>query len=357
MGKKVSQHLTIEKINEMISFYQSPDYNWREIKSRFGISPNTFLKIMRENDVPLRKKGSKKLSSGKGSHSPAKLAETFELIDEYIESLVSERNLSDNTVLNYRADLYSFFNTIKVPYDQVKTRHVRKFLSSLSAKGYKASTRKRKLMALRSFYGFLELEGEIEFNPLRRIKTPKIDKALPQFISLEELEAMLTKARLIDRLFERNSLIIQFLFYTGLRISELRTLKLSSITDDGLIRVLGKGGKQRMIICVNSSVLEQVKDYALRNCKEYLFESTSGKPLSSSQIQRIVKRYGMLINKSLTPHKLRHSFATHLLKRGVNIRYLQLLLGHSSLNTTQIYLDIAISDIQSELKRIFAEEF
>ncbi|MHA1852411.1 MAG: tyrosine-type recombinase/integrase [Candidatus Heimdallarchaeaceae archaeon] len=355
MPKKISQHLTIEKISEMIEYYQSPYYNWRAIKQKFDMSPNTFLKIMKENNIPLRKKGSTPKSiKYKRRRFPQKLEETFELIEEYLESLISERNLSKNTVLNYRGDLYDFFSYLKVPYDQVKTRHIRKFLTQLSSRNYKASSRKRKLMALRSFYAFLELEGEIEINPLRRIRTPKTEKSLPYFITEDELKEILHRAKNDDKLYARNSLIVAFLFYTGLRISELQTLSQESITEDGLIRVKGKGSKQRMVVCINSSVLKKVQDYARRHYSQYLFESINGKPLSISQFQRIVKKYGNYLNKTLTPHKLRHSFATHLLKKGVNIRYLQVLLGHTSLSTTQIYLDVAISDIQLELQKLFA---
>ena len=350
MGKSLSQYLNTEKIDAMIKYYLSSNYDWRKVKEKFGISANTFLKIMRANNVPIRKKGSKRIVK-KRHRIPEKLEETYELIEEYLQSLVSERNLAENTIKNYRNDLYSFFKTINIEYDQIKTRHVRKFLAKLSNSGYKATSRKRKLMALKSFYRFLELEGEITTNPLRRIQTPKIEKQLPHYITKEELNQMLEIAKKKDKLYWRNELIVSFLFYTGLRVSELQLLTKHSIMDDGLIRVKGKGGKQRMAICINKSLLLKIKDYARKN-NTYLFENSNGEPLSISQIRRIVKKYGSYIGKKLTPHRLRHSFATYLLKSGLNIRYLQILLGHTSLNTTQIYLDVVISDIQSEIKKI-----
>jgi len=355
MAKAISQHLNTEMISDMIKYYKSPQYDWRKVKEKFGISPNTFLKIMRNNGVIIRKRGAKKLTCKAHNVITGVLEETFELIEEYLDSLASEKNLTENTIINYRGDLYAFFKSLKVPYTEIKTRHIRRYLAKLTEKGYKASTRKRKIMAVRGFYNFLELEEEITINPFKRIKTPKIERTLPEFVTKKELKKMLNVAKTKDILFERNSLIIEFLFNTGLRVSELQNLTKEAISSDGLIRVKGKGKKQRMAICLDPNVLKKVKDYSNRHSKRFLFETIEGKPISISQIQRIVRKYGSFINKHLTPHKLRHSFATYLLKKGLNIRYLQLLLGHASLNTTQIYLDVGITDIQEEIKRLIPD--
>ena len=347
---------TPEKIQEMIGYYKSKDYNWKEVKQRYGVSPNTFLKIMKENGIKIRNKGQQKSNSkisSKHYFRNPELIESIELVEEYLSSLKTERNLADNTLKNYKNDLYSFFRYLKISYNDIRTRQVRRFLAHLTEEGYTASSRKRKLMSIRGFYRFLEMEDEININPLKKIIAPKLDRRFPSFVTLSKIEDMFEKGKSRDEKYQRNRLIILFLFNTGVRVSEFVSIKKKDIQKNGQIRILGKGGKERITIFKNLEVFKELLDFINKNSEVYLFESNPNVPISVSQIQRIVKRYGEFVGiPNLSPHKLRHSFATDLLKEGMNIRYLQVLLGHESLNTTQIYLDVSISDIQQELEKI-----
>ncbi len=347
---------TSEKIQGMINYYKSKEYNWKEIKKRYSISPNTFLKIMKDNEVEIRKKGQQKTTSThstKHRFRSQELVESIELVEEYLNSLRTERNLSNNTLINYRNDLYSFFSFLKISYKDIRARQVRRFLAHLTEEGYTASSRKRKLMSIRGFYKFLELENEISINPLKKIITPKLERRLPTFVSMNEIKLMLEKGATEDIKFVRNRLILLFLFNTGVRVSEFVSIEKKDIQKNGQIRILGKGGKERITIFKDLEIFQETLDFISENSELYLFEIRPQVPLSVSQIQRIVKRYGNYAKiPNLSPHKLRHSFATDLLKEGMNIRYLQVLLGHESLNTTQIYLDVSISDIQQEIEKI-----
>ncbi|MHA1198906.1 MAG: tyrosine-type recombinase/integrase [Candidatus Heimdallarchaeaceae archaeon] len=352
MPKDVLYNLDLDKIQEMINFYNSKDYDWTKVKDKFDLSHNTFLKILKNNDIEIRKKGqiSKQTNLRNIRLKGPALKETANFLEEFLTSLTSERNLSIHTVKNYRSDLYHFFNEIKTPFDEIKSRHYRRYVNQLTENNFSAATRKRRLMALRSFYKFLIIENEIDFNPLIRFSSPKIEQRLPTFVTLEELEQMISQGESIDVNFERNRLILEFLFNTGVRVSEMTQITKQDISKDGVIRVFGKGGRERSVIYVNKEMLISTLEYVDQQSSKFLFETKPGIALSISQIQLIIKRYGSFIGKDdLSPHKLRHSFATHMLKEGLNIRSVQNLLGHKSLNTTQIYLNILISDTQQEI--------
>ena len=310
---------------------------------------------MKNNDIKIREKGQVRKQSKHSSNllKGANLKETSNFIEDYLTSLTSERNLSEHTVKNYRADLYHFFREIKTPFDEIKPRHFRRYINLLTENHFSAATRKRRLMALRSFYKFLVLENELDFNPLLRFSSPKIEQRLPNFVTKEELELMIERGVSVDPQYKRNKLIVEFLFNTGIRVSELIQIGKYDILQDGIIKVKGKGGKERSVIYIDKNKLKETLDYLQKNSSNFIFESKPGHPLSISQIQRIVRKYGEYIGKNdLSPHKLRHSFATHILKEGLNLRSVQNLLGHSSLNTTQIYLNILISDTQNEVEKI-----
>ena len=232
---------TSGKIQEMINYYKSKEYNWKEVKQRFGISPNTFLKIMKENEVEIRSKGQQKSSSAYSSKyrfRSQELVESIELVEEYLNSLKTERNLADNTLKNYSNDLYSFFRYLKISYKDIRARQVRRFLAHLTEEGYTASSRKRKLMSIRGFFSFLELENEISINPLKKIVTPKLERRLPSFVNSAEVDLMLEKGADEDDKFARNRLIILFLFNTGVRVSEFVSVKKKDIQKNGQIRIL-----------------------------------------------------------------------------------------------------------------------
>ena len=193
--------------------------------------------------------------------------------------------------------------------------------------------------AITSFLKFLGLE-----ELAKQIKAPKVDKRLPKFITFEEFQRLVNAAKN-----ERDKLIIEFLFYTGVRVSELVSLKKDNILwDRGFVRVYGKGGKERLVP-IPDFLLNKLKDYASKTKSDYLF------PLSTRQIERIVKEAAIRagITKKVTPHVLRHSLATTLLSKGVDIRYIQELLGHSSLSVTQVYTHVVPSKLKEIYKKVF----
>ncbi|BBL45305.1 tyrosine recombinase [Nanobdella aerobiophila] len=181
-------------------------------------------------------------------------------------------------------------------------------------------------------------------NLAKQIKAPKVDKRLPKFITLEEFQRLINAAESY-----RNRLIIEFLFYTGVRVSELVKIKKDDIIfEEGLVKVLGKGGKER-IVPIPKELLNRIKDYIEDLDSNIIF------PLSSRQVERIIKRTAIKagINKKVTPHVLRHSLATTLLSRGIDIRYIQELLGHSSLSITQIYTHVVPNQLKEIYKKVF----
>ncbi|HIP90090.1 MAG TPA: hypothetical protein EYH22_00875 [Candidatus Nanopusillus sp.] len=193
--------------------------------------------------------------------------------------------------------------------------------------------------AITSFLKFLGLE-----DLAKQIKAPKVDKRLPKFITFEEFQKLVNAAKK-----DRDKLIIEFLFYTGVRVSELVSLKKDAILwDQGFIRVYGKGGKERLVP-IPEFLLKKLRDYVNKINSEYIF------PLSARQVERIVKNTAIRagITKKVTPHVLRHSLATTLLSKGVDIRYIQELLGHSSLSVTQVYTHVVPSKLKEIYKKIF----
>ena len=193
--------------------------------------------------------------------------------------------------------------------------------------------------AITSFLKFLGLE-----DLAKQIKAPKVNKRLPKFITFEEFQKLVNAAKN-----KRDKLIIEFLFYTGVRVSELVSLKKNNILwDQGFVRVYGKGGKERLVP-IPEFLLRKLKEYVDKLDSEYIF------PLSTRQVERIVKNTAIraCITKKVTPHVLRHSLATTLLSKGVDIRYIQELLGHSSLSVTQVYTHV----VPSKLKEIYRKVF
>ncbi|BFI73473.1 recombinase XerC [Nanoarchaeota archaeon] len=193
--------------------------------------------------------------------------------------------------------------------------------------------------SISSFLKFLDNE-----NLAKQIKAPKVDKRLPKFITIEEFQKLLDSASN-----KRDKLIIKFLFYTGVRVSELVKIKKSDIIfEEGLVKVFGKGGKER-IVPLPKELLDEIRDYINNINTEYLF------PLSTRQVERIIKETAKKagINKKVTPHVLRHSLATTLLSKGIDIRYIQELLGHSSLSITQIYTHVIPNQLKEIYKKVF----
>ncbi|MFA6170029.1 MAG: tyrosine recombinase XerC [Candidatus Margulisiibacteriota bacterium] len=277
-------------------------------------------------------------------------------IDFYTNHLKTERNYSPHTISNYRRDL--FFLTGFFKERKVNRLSAREYLVQLEKNGFSKRSIARKLSAARSFFRFLMREKMAEVNPFDNLLTPKIPKKLPNFLYPEEL-ARLLKAPKSDPLGRRDLAILEILYSSGIRVTELAGLNLNELDlTEGEIRVFGKGSKERIVL-FGSHAVTAVKDY-LRTARPELltgqksaavFIGRRGTRLTTRQIERLIKNYAKKsgIVKKVTPHTLRHSFATHLLDGGADLRMVQELLGHVSLSTTQVYTHVT----KERLKKVY----
>ncbi|MBE9505057.1 MAG: tyrosine recombinase XerC [Proteobacteria bacterium] len=277
----------------------------------------------------------------------------------YIESfkrhLKDEMNCSPHTIRNYVSDLlqYEIFlidtdSSSRNTFMEVDHLTIRRYLADLHVKNSRSSVG-RKLASIRSFYRFLVREGLLESNPLEGIATPKAEKRLPKFFSVDDIFRLIEAAKGEKSTIARDKAILELLYSSGLRVSELESLNLNEIDlSEGMVKVMGKGRKERMIP-VGNKALEAVSEYLkCRNSfghvrdEKALFLNCRGGRLTSRSVARIVDKYlrraGVAGHGS--PHTLRHSFATHLLDAGADLRGIQELLGHASLSTTQKYTHI-----------------
>jgi len=272
-----------------------------------------------------------------------------EIIEEY-KVWLEIQGKSKNTIKTYSGIVKKFLEFLinngiiitdtKSINDSLDKNLILKFLAESKVKKKLDSNSLRLYVrAISSFLKFLDNE-----NLAKQIKAPKVDKRLPKFITYDELNKLLENTNNY-----RDKLIIKFLFYTGVRVSELIKIKKNDIIfEEGFVKVYGKGGKER-IVPIPKELLNELKDYINKINTENIF------PLSSRQVERIIKNVAEKagINKKVTPHVLRHSLATTLLSKGVDIRYIQEILGHSSLNITQIYTHV----VPNQLKEIYNKVF
>ncbi len=291
-----------------------------------------------------------------------------EKIEQFIKFLKIERNLPQNTLISYRTDLEQFnkflseyYPTVKL--QQIQTSHIRDFLTTLHSDGYSSSSMGRKIAALRSFFKFAIRNEFISSNPCSLIFSPKKKGTLPEPMSVQEIETILSLPG-NDHLSIRDKAMLETLYSTGVRVSELVGMNIDSIDFvGGTVKVKGKGRKER-IVPVGDKALEALSKYfnkrnsffvSVRNDlsvnKEALFLNNWGGRLSTESVKKIVHDYikEAAIKKNVSVHSFRHSFATHLLERGADLRAVQELLGHASLSTTQIYTHLTTT----RLKKIY----
>ena len=279
----------------------------------------------------------------------------MDYINKYIDYLKYERKLSNNTVLSYQNDLndlYLYFNEdiIKVTYKDLV-----KYINSLS--NLNARSIAHHISVINSFYTYLVNNEYIKDNPSENIKSPKLPKKLPTYLTIDEINNLLN-INLLTAYDYRNKAMLELLYATGLRISELINLEFSNIDiDNSILRVIGKGSKERLVP-FNDSASKYLKlyiDYYRNeilngNTSDYLFISNAKKPITRQGFFKIikaeVKRAG--IKKDVSPHVLRHSFATHLLANGADIRVIQELLGHSNIVTTEIYTHVVNEKVKKD---------
>ncbi len=239
----------------------------------------------------------------------------------------------------------------KLQPTQVTLTHLQQFVKELASMNMEASSQSRILSGIRSFYKYLLLEEIIDNDPTTLLEMPKIGRKLPEILSQEEIENMIKAIDLSNPLGERNKAIVEILYGCGLRVSELTELKLSSFyIEEGFVIITGKGNKQRLVP-VNARVVSQLNRYInhvrvhlkIKHGNEnILFLNKNGSKLTRAMIFTIIKQLGKLagVKKTISPHTFRHSFATHLIENGADLRAVQTMLGHSSITTTEIYTHI-----------------
>jgi len=289
-------------------------------------------------------------------------ADSNDLLDQFLSHLRIERGLSDNTVSSYSSDLVKYFAYLarvkKMPLEVIREDIAGYTGVMKKNNGYSARTIARNLSAIKMFYRFLITEGRLTENPARLLDPVKLPGRLPGTLSHDEVDRLLNCPDVKTALGQRDSAMLELLYATGLRVSELVGLHLVNLNlDPGFIRTIGKGSKER-IVPMGDKAREALKLYLTYGRRElireknipFLFLNSRGASMSRQGFWKIIKKYGIMaaITKKITPHSLRHSFATHLLEGGADLRSVQIMLGHSDISTTQIYTHVS----RERLKRI-----
>ena len=285
-------------------------------------------------------------------------------LDAFIDFLSVERGLSPNTIEAYFLDTREFLGFIshrKVDFREVTRENISDFLQFLYT-DRSPRTVGRKIVTLRTFYRFLLQDGYVDHDPTENLEAPKTWKTLPKYLTQDEVEALLSQPDRSTILGLRDRTMLEILYATGLRVTELVSLQAGEINlEAGIIRTFGKGNKERFVPLGETArdFIEEYREKALPQLRKkspsspYFFISQKGTPLSRQHFWLLLKKYGRLagIRKPLSPHVIRHSFATHLLENGADLRSVQVMLGHSSISTTQIYTHIT----RERLKKIYDE--
>ena len=291
-------------------------------------------------------------------------------IENFKNYLKLERGLSMNSIKSYEFDLIQFKNfmienAINESPKQCSSSTVKTYLyKNFSNK--KSRSQARSISALKSFFNYLLFEGEINSSPLNDIESPKIENKLPEVLTEDEIKRLISSVNLDSEFGQRNKTIIEVLYGTGIRVSELTDLKLSNIFfDENILKVTGKGNKERFVPLGKIATIEikkylNYRDKLKINSKfsDILFLNRYGRQLTRSMIFKVIKdsSKNAKIDKKISPHTLRHSYATHLLKNGADLRTIQLILGHESITTTEIYTHLDTFHLEDVLKKYHPRE-
>lgn len=284
------------------------------------------------------------------------------LFQEYHIYLKMERSLSDNTVENYERDLqklFDYLHQIDLTPEEVTLNELQDFVVEEAGKGISERSQARLISSVKSFYHFLIYKDKIEKDPTELLESPKTGMHLPDVLTLEEIDRIVAAIDVSTLQGQRNRAIVETLYGSGLRVSELINLKISNIYfDEGYMQVEGKGSKQRLVPLSDESIAQinlwklyrnemQIK----KGNEDFLFLNVRGSKLTRAMIFTIVKQLGEKagIKKNISPHTFRHSFATHLLENGANLRAIQELLGHESITTTEIYTHLDIQYLRETI--------
>jgi integrase/recombinase XerD len=285
-------------------------------------------------------------------------------IDSYMNYIAVEKGLSRNTLDSYSGDLVRYANFLGglgiTEIGKTSKTEVMAYLLSLWKQGLSAKTVARSVSVLRGFYRWLADEGVLRGNPLEDMESPRTTRSLPEVLSLDEVESLLNQPNPSNPIGMRDKAMLELLYATGLRVSEFVHLVLNHVNlEAGYLIVLGKGGKQR-VVPMGQEALDWLRRYLEESRKRLLanrqstlvFVSQWGKGMSRQGFWKIIKKYALMagIRKNISPHTLRHSFASHLLEGGADLRSIQSLLGHVDISTTQIYTHVT----RERLKKVHA---
>jgi integrase/recombinase XerD len=286
--------------------------------------------------------------------NPETVARSEALVDRFLDAIWMERGLSQNTLGAYRADLMTLGRGLsehEKSIDKANKADLLDFIAERVEGGAKPRSTARQLSSFRRFFRYIMREGLRESDPTADIEMPRIGRSLPKTLSEDEVESLLNAPNTDEPLGHRDRTMLELLYATGLRVSELITLKQSQVNfNQGVLRIIGKGDRERLIPLGEESQrwLEDFIDgprmeILLERQTDYLFPTRRGNSMTRQAFWHIIKRYAekASIQSTMSPHSLRHAFATHLLNRGADLRVVQLLLGHSDLSTTQIYTHVA----------------
>lgn len=285
-----------------------------------------------------------------------------EVFNKYIAYLQAERNASKYTVRNYTSDLLEFFDFAREKevksLKEVNKQILRGYLAHLMEDGFAKSSIARKMSAIRSFYRYLLREEMVSVNPAAATASPKLDRRLPSFLTIEEAKRLVESPDLSQPQGQRDRALMELLYACGIRISELVSINVEQVNlATNEIRVWGKGSKERIVL-IGSPAARALSTYLNQGRRELLgekkknnalFVNRYGGRLPARRIQKILEKYARTIDKKVHPHMLRHTFATHLLDGGADLKVVQELLGHADLSSTQIYTHVT----QSQARKVY----
>ncbi|MDL2306473.1 site-specific tyrosine recombinase XerD [Desulfovibrio sp. OttesenSCG-928-C06] len=277
--------------------------------------------------------------------------ESAALLDSYIQHLIIEQGLAENTISAYQSDLFDFCVFISehgLQVEDVTDQNVFLYIVYIRRKQLTPRTLARHLSALRGFFAFAREEGIMESDPARFLENPKIQKSLPEVLSRREMQTLLEQPDTHGKVGFRDRVMLELLYASGLRVSELVALKpLDFDPQAGILRIFGKGAKER-IVPVHAEAVKWLEQYIslwrpqFGPVSDFVFLNRSGKGLSRVAVWKLVRKYALMagIRREISPHTFRHSFATHLLEGGADLRSVQMLLGHADISATEIYTHV-----------------
>ena len=284
-----------------------------------------------------------------------------DILQVFLEFLSVEKGLSSNTVLSYSRDmkkLFQFFQKEKIHWLKAGEENLIRFIHHQSRSSLSARSLARLISSLKSFYKFLVLDGMIKKSPAVNLSSPKTWFSLPKFLTMSEVDLLLNQPDEKDIRGIRDKAMLELLYATGLRVSELVTLKIKDLNlEDGFLLCMGKGGKERIVPIGDSATrtirryLDEARPLFLKQPNNFLFLTRRGSPFTRQGLWKLLKSYAKKadLDVKISPHVLRHSFATHLLERGADLRSVQLMLGHSQITTTQVYTHVS----RQHLRRVY----